>query len=239
MVAVDLVANDKQARIEYQREPYTYFLEWGVDLSDRVRWHSYLNYNAPLSYVELQTEERFEYEKLTLQSDLYVKPTSQYSYYLSFALEQSNRELFRADNYAFFERDYVSLTFRFDRHLASGNALWFGFRVLQLDELDQQFAALDQRSELARKEWIVFSGWRWQVRPNQFFSPNLYIDPLDNWLIVDGDNARTVRNTETLVKLSLPYEWHFEKGLKLIINTTYEVDQNNFGGLNLQLDYQF
>lgn len=239
IVAVDFVANDKQEAIEYTRLPYTYYLEWGLDVSPQWRWNSYINYNAPLTLIDQASLDRFEYEKLTLQSDLYFQKCDSYLFYWSVALEKSSRELFRESTYALFDRDFYSLTFRFDRHFDSGDGYWLGVRALRLTELDSGFSEIDQRSQLERNEWIVFAGWRWQVWGSQFFSPNVYIDPLDNGLTSTSQTQPSIRNNETLVKLSLPYEWQFQNDLKIVLNTTYEVDQNNFGGLNLQFNYPF
>jgi len=62
---------------------------------------------------------------------------------------------------------------------------------------------------------------------------------LDNSQLFVNDIENNHKQDQTLVKLNLPFEFYFDNDAVVILNTIFELDKEEFGGLNLQVNLPF
>ncbi len=246
VVATDWVYNKKQRHGEYYtRQPYTLFAEWQKQLNQRHSISGYLNYNLPLTIERhdplefFDNASRLEYENATAEINWRFQLTPNVISRLNIHAEHGTRERFRVMRYGHFDREYLTVLFEVRVDKNSQRQYWFGVRRLAFDETNHYFLTEFDADRWQRRGSMLYGGKDYYLDNGWVFSPTLFVEAIDHSNVVYAGDESGPEFKETLIKLSLPFRYQFDDGIQLIVNPTYEVDQNNFGGLNAQLMIRF
>lgn len=242
LVATDWVFNKKQRQGEYySRQPYTLFAEIQQQLTPQHSISGYLNYNLPLTLTREDptlfddNASRLEYENSSAEINWHYQLSSNIVTRVSVHQEQGTRERFRPMQYGLFERDYLTALFEVTLYHNLRRQYWLGVRYLKFDEHNNFFDSDDRADQWHRRGSMIYGGIDYYLDSGWVFSPTLFIEAIDHQKTIIAGSGTGPEFDETLIKLSLPFRYQFDDRLQLIVNPTYEVDQNNFGGLNIQL----
>ena len=237
LVVTDLFFNEKQREHkEYSKQPYTFFIQTHQQISNSTLFEGYINYNSPLTLEYSDQNLTFDYENLSAALSLKYQTENSWWWRTQFNMERGERARYDNSEIGSFDRDYDSFALKFHFNNAPGYPYWVALRLIDFKESDDRFLSTDESSELSRQEIILSGGMEIKLTDTIIFSPVLFIDKIDNY---HHFSQRSIEHDQTLVKLNLPFEFHFDNEAILVLNVTFELDQEEFGGLNLQLIVPF
>ncbi|MGE3165967.1 MAG: hypothetical protein AB7O52_13765 [Planctomycetota bacterium] len=244
-MAVDATYNGKNDEFaEYERSPFTTFVEGLWTTESGVSGQAWVNWNSDTRLEREADGHDFTYRRLHGGARALV-PWSSWQLMLEGLGERGRTErtpfdptTATDDDERRLSRYHLRARAELERTVNERVAVWGGYTYFRLLERDRRPRDLTLDRKILRREHTVYVGATWKISERVLLWPGLYLDFPDNR--EDLDFAGISDADRSMVgKIALPLEVAFANGARLTINPTVRVDEARFGGGNVQLHVPF
>jgi hypothetical protein len=254
-IVVDRFFNQKTDEGHYNKRPYTVFAEYHYVPQPKSFMYAWFNWSPELKLALEQEASTYRYQQMAAGARVKVPVAEKTALYFSARHESGERELstfspqpdIAPQKFPVHDIDRSSNIFdvEFTHDLTPTMQLWGGARYMYLSETNSVASHEQSEGELLRREPIIFSGVLLQLSDSVVFWPGVYLDFLNNQDSItpadeDPDTDDDAKSSAVVGKVGLPIEYHLPKHkAKILIDPTLEFPRRIFGGLNVQVQFEF
>ena len=243
-VPVDVLFNSKTDGLrEYERRPFTFFIEGAWRFNDDLEVSGWVNYNSPLRLELLDRGFDFTYDQLASGIEGSMSLTDRLQLAVAIRGETGHRDRRVAaatdPDERRLSRHNFSATVEASYDIDPALDLWFGFRHFRLTERDERPRNVALSGTLRRRENMFFAGVVWRAHPRAILWPGVYLDVIDNRDDFPLDALRNDSDEGLVGKLTCPVEFRIGEHATLTVNPTLLLHELRFGGGNIQVQIPF
>jgi len=228
---------------EYLKAPGTVRLQTMFQPVSRLQIYLDAGYTQPIEFSSVDQDLVFDFKKVFFRSITTFTLREKDQLWLALAMEQTdkNREgMTPGDtNNVTVDRKVFQARLEYIRFLARGNRVTVGLCLLDLDE-ENDFSNTPTRTRNLRfEEKALYGGFQWHFHENLYFESELFAADVHDREVHLGNPTRTWKHHSIEVKLSTALGWHPRENVRFLLNPTFDLDDGQFGGGNVQLQIVF